>query len=231
MSTTQHTKHSIGNRADGRNRSTKIGWEYFVISVWVVLIFIVLPPRTLGYSSILKHNWITNDRLRKEIKINYFDYYLGNNKGDDCSVDAGEGGIIGECSDQIFQINASVTGTEPYTYEWTGDGVNYLNFTTIEDPIFGPAPDGSYTLTLTVTDDYGCTASDNVTIIVAPAPTVEAGTGGTIGECASETFQIAASSSGTGLEFAWTGTGTAYLSSTTIEDPIFGPAPDGSYTL
>lgn len=61
-------------------------------------------------------------------------------------------------------------------HEWTGDGVAYLSATNIQAPIFSGAPVGTYNLTYTVTDSYGCNGTDNITIEVTPATlTVSAG--------------------------------------------------------
>jgi hypothetical protein len=52
------------------------------------------------------------------------------------------------------------------THAWTGDIGTYLSSASAVNPTFSGAPAGSYNLTYTVTDDKGCTGSDNITIIV-----------------------------------------------------------------
>jgi hypothetical protein len=137
---------------------------------------------------------------------------------------------MGVCG-KTYQLAATVSGTPTLVFAWTGAGSSYLNSTSAEDPLFTSALAGTYTLVLTVTDTYGCTASDNVTIVVDPAPTADAGAGTTMGVCG-KTYQLAATVTGTAtLGFAWTGAGSSYLSSTAIEDPIFTSAVSGTYTL
>lgn len=54
------------------------------------------------------------------------------------------------------------------THAWSGPSVTYLNATDIQNPTFTGAPVGTYSLTYTVTDQYGCVATDNITITVNP---------------------------------------------------------------
>jgi hypothetical protein len=149
------------------------------------------------------------------------------------TVDAGDGGYIGSCMGQQFALDATATGYN-HTVLWTGNGYLYLNDPEAEDPTFSGAPAGTYTLTITVTDEFECTDSDQVTIVVDPLPTASVTPATSpIGACDGQTYQIAATTSGTGIEWAWTGNGAAYLDHTNIEDPIFdghasGP---GTYTM
>ena len=146
------------------------------------------------------------------------------------TADAGLGSTMGVCT-RVYNLNATATGTATLGFAWTGAGTSYLNSTSVEDPIFTSALAGTYTLVLTVTDNYGCTASDNVTIVVDPAPTADAGAGTIMGVCG-KTYQLAATVTGTAtLGFAWTGAGTSYLSSTAVEDPLFTSSVAGTYTL
>ncbi len=52
------------------------------------------------------------------------------------------------------------------THLWTGSGAVYLSATNIEDPIFSGASSGTYDLTYTVTDNNGCSGSDNITVTI-----------------------------------------------------------------
>ena len=146
------------------------------------------------------------------------------------TASAGDGGTIGICG-KTFNIDASGTGTGTLSYAWSGNGAQYLNDTAIEDPVFTSATNGSYSLTLTVTDSNGCTATDDVTIVVDPAPEANAGLDGNIGECEGQSFTVDATTSGTELTFAWTGNGAGYLDDPSIEEPTFSGAANGTYTL
>lgn len=53
------------------------------------------------------------------------------------------------------------------THAWTGSGAIYLNQTNIRNPNFSGAPAGSYNLTYTLTDSYGCVGTDDITVTVA----------------------------------------------------------------
>ncbi len=64
------------------------------------------------------------------------------------------------------QLNGSVTGgTTPYTVEWTP--ATWLTDPNILDPVANPPVSTTYTLT--VTDDAGCSGSDEMTVEVATA--------------------------------------------------------------
>ncbi len=60
-----------------------------------------------------------------------------------------------------------------YTHQWTGD-TGSLSSTTVQNPTFTGTTPGTFNLTYTVTDGYGCQASDTVSIIVHPLPFVYA---------------------------------------------------------
>ncbi|MEM9834220.1 MAG: fibronectin type III domain-containing protein [Bacteroidota bacterium] len=56
------------------------------------------------------------------------------------------------------------------THSWTGD-TGPLSATNIQNPTFNSAATGTFNLTYTVTDDNGCSISDDITITVNPEPT------------------------------------------------------------
>jgi len=64
---------------------------------------------------------------------------------------------------QTVTLNVTATGGSPFTYSWSGNG---LNCTTCEDPVFTPTTEGVYHFTVTVTNVYGCTTTCSITICV-----------------------------------------------------------------
>jgi PKD repeat protein len=60
-------------------------------------------------------------------------------------------------------LNVTATGGSSFTYSWTGSG---LNCTTCEDPVFTPTTQGVYNFIVTITNNYGCTTTCNITICV-----------------------------------------------------------------
>jgi hypothetical protein len=54
----------------------------------------------------------------------------------------------------------------PYTYAWSGSSTNRLNSTSSSAPTFTPAAAGTYTYAVTVTNKFGCTSTDYITICV-----------------------------------------------------------------
>jgi phosphoribosylcarboxyaminoimidazole (NCAIR) mutase len=82
------------------------------------------------------------------------------------------------CQGQNLLLNGNpVPGSGAITtYAWTGTGASYLNTTNAQDVTFNgtTAPIGGspYNLTYTITDANNCTATDNLTVTVAPLPVI-----------------------------------------------------------
>ena len=79
-------------------------------------------------------------------------------------TDAGSDKIISRC-EQIM-IDASASGSGNLSYSWQPS--TFLDNPTLLNPTFGNAPTGTYILTLLVTDNLGCTSSDQLEINVIP---------------------------------------------------------------
>jgi len=138
------------------------------------------------------------------------------------TADAGTGVTIGGCL-KSTTLNGSGTGTG-ITYSWLP--ITGLDDATKANPIASPASTTTYTLT--VTDTYGCAATNDVTVTVDALPTADAGTGVTIGGCLKSTT-LNGSGTGTGIAYSWlpiTG-----LDDATKANPIASPASTTIYTL
>jgi len=85
----------------------------------------------------------------------------------DLSADAGtDKGIGAGGSVQIGGSPTASGGTPQYTYEWNPP--TDLNSTTVPNPIASPSTNTTYTVT--VTDDNGCIASDNMMVTISHFP-------------------------------------------------------------
>ncbi|MBN2543649.1 hypothetical protein JXI42_12355 [bacterium] len=108
------------------------------------------------------------------------------------------------------------------------------------------SPDGSSTrinmvdsagnYTVTVTDAYGCSGTDEITITYFPSPTADAGTNIDICENAPNQVVGGSPTAAGGVPpytYIWTGSGAIYLSSTAASNPSFNVAAanPGFYSL
>ena len=64
----------------------------------------------------------------------------------------------------VLKVNA--TGGSAYTYQWIGAATNMLSSTTSGMPVFTPTVAGTYTFTVVVTNNFGCTTTSKITICV-----------------------------------------------------------------
>ena len=140
------------------------------------------------------------------------------------TADAGSDATIGSCGSSTTTLNGSGTGNT-LTYSWTP--TTGLDDASKANPIANPASTTTYTLT--VTDTYGCTATDQVTVTVDAAPTADAGSDATIGSCGSSTITLNGSGTGNTLSYSWTP--TTGLDDASKADPIANPASTTTYTL
>ncbi len=115
----------------------------------------------------------------------------------------------------------AVGGTAPYLYLWSNGGT--------QQQITNLQPQ---TYSVTVTDAYGCNATNTCTVINPPALTVTAAASPTT-ICATSTINFSSSVTGgtPGYSYLWTGP-SGY--SSTVANPIYNPpssAYSGNYTL
>jgi gliding motility-associated-like protein/uncharacterized repeat protein (TIGR01451 family) len=86
---------------------------------------------------------------------------------------AGPDTLIGACNTQL-QLDASASTGENLTYRWTP--ASHLSNSNISQPMFlNPGVAGTYTYLLTITDDDGIIATDEIIITVLPPPVANAG--------------------------------------------------------
>ena len=98
------------------------------------------------------------------------------------------------CPSTNFTLSATATGgTTPYTYGWTGG--------LIGTPATASGITNTQTYVVTVTDNKGCTATDNVVVSVHPLPIASIAIDGQL-TCAKTTSQLTASP-GTGVNYLW----------------------------
>ena len=126
------------------------------------------------------------------------------------------------CFGQSKQIPATSNKSNA-SFRWS-PGFGLSNPNIINPEVF---PTGSATYTLTATDTSGCTVVKEVHIVLAVAPTVNAGQDEFIAY--GDSVQLQATGNGTGLQYFWSpGLG---LSDSTIANPIAFPATTTTYTL
>lgn len=113
-------------------------------------------------------------------------------------------------------INLGTTSTAGYSYSWTP--ATGLSNTTISNPVLtynntGNDPD-TMVFTVFVTNAYGCTATDNVQIIVSPVPTANAGNN--VIFCSGQSASLGTGST-SGYSYSWSpATG---LSGSSVSNP------------
>ncbi|HNW91012.1 MAG TPA: gliding motility-associated C-terminal domain-containing protein, partial [Bacteroidales bacterium] len=144
------------------------------------------------------------------------------------TIDAGPDQNIGACPNAAnAYINTLATGTATLTYLWAP--ANGLSNPGIVNPFADPINTTTYSVT--VTDTYGCTATDAVVITVNPLPTANAGTDQVLGACAwaANTFLNGAGTGTAPLSYSWSPlTG---LSDPYIGNPAADPQNTTTYTL
>jgi hypothetical protein len=132
-------------------------------------------------------------------------------------------------------INATTSDLTTRTFAWTklsGPGTVTFGSASAEDTTASASTGGTYVLRLTVTDQVGNVASDDVTLTwdVTP-PTVDAGTD----KVATTDVSQDASASDTGsMTYQWTrqsGPGTLTFGSQTAEDTTISASSDGVYVV
>lgn len=133
------------------------------------------------------------------------------------------------CTTANFSNNTSITGGTISSYSWSFPGGTPSSSTSQTPPTITYLPGASYTVTLTVVSQAGCTvASTPIVITIQPPPVVNAGAD--VSVCGSNTVVLNGSGTPTGGTFSWSP--ATNLSSTTIANPTAGPyTSPTTYTL
>jgi len=155
---------------------------------WVKLVVDInldTDTQTIYYNDVLFETcpWTTHVQPTPPgiLNIGCVDLYAGNYASTACYWDdlslvqyqpltaEANGPYTGIVNTPIQFSGSAIGGTAPYTYAWTfGDGAT----STEQNPTHAYTTPGDFTVTLTVTDNLGSTASDTATVTVA-GPTIE----------------------------------------------------------
>jgi uncharacterized repeat protein (TIGR01451 family) len=137
---------------------------------------------------------------------------------------ANAGGDTGFCASGSVQLSGSATGgTSPYTYDWTGPE----NHPNTQNPTVSMA--GTYTLN--VTDDNGCSDTDDVIVSQYPSLTADAGANAVIISGESVVIGGTPTASGGTPLYAYSWTPTVGLNNATAANPTASPAVNTTYTV
>lgn len=134
------------------------------------------------------------------------------------------------CTGTQLQVLADVNGgTPPYNYSWSGD-VAHLSVLSVANPIFDADIAGNFTLQLQVQDVNGNIFADTVSFEVFPSPQASIRTPDTL-VCAGSELTLDVDVAGsTAAMHRWWG-GVDYLSSLTVQEPVFRPLAGGVFNL
>lgn len=140
------------------------------------------------------------------------------------------------CAGVTVNLNGNPSGGfGNYSHLWVGSNLN--NYT-IQSPTFSTSVTGVYSLTYTVTDGAGCTASDSLSITVHPNPSTDILINGfplsSEWLCINESVNLDGNPSGGSNIFVthrWTGSGASRLNDPNIQTPVFQSAVAGNYSL
>ncbi len=133
-----------------------------------------------------------------------------------------ENGQLFACFGQSRQI-AATSNNPTASYRWT-PSVGLSNPNLLNPVLF---PTGSATYTLTVTDTSGCVVNKVLNVVLAVAPTVNAGSDERIAY--GDSVQLNPTATGNGLRYLWSpGLG---LSDSTLANPVARPWVTTTYSL
>ena len=106
-------------------------------------------------------------------------------------------GNVAVCVNNTLQLTVSNVGT---SYVWTGNGSQYLDNASLQNPKFTATVANTYTLTVTSTDGNNCSGSTVLTVLVNPLPTLVAKNDSV---CAGDSKQLVENNSFN--SYRWTG--------------------------
>jgi len=137
---------------------------------------------------------------------------------------ANAGGDTGFCAGGSVQLSGSATGgTSPYIYDWTGPE----NHPNTQNPTVSTA--GTYTLT--VTDDKGCSDTDDVIVSQYPSPAADAGADAGIIAGNSVVIGGTPTASGGTPLYTYSWSPTTGLNDASFANPTASPAVNTTYTV